>query len=512
MDREPSLDRRPSGDRALANVDEADLIDLIAASERLVSWATSHQLAAIRELDRRRRNEGSRTEFTVDEVSAALTVSRVAAGIRMHLALALAHLPQVDDALTTGRIDVTKARTIADATGVLPPDLATQVADRVMPRAPGQTPGLLKASLARAVIAVSPQAAEIKRVAAIADRRVVITPVSDGMAELWAFLPAEGAMAIRTALDRSARARRGGGDMPVRDGRTADQRRADALVGWAVTALDVRPGNRVSGAGAFGHSCRRRERANLRHGLGCARYRRLRRHPGKADDEVAQSARPTDPPAAVRAHVFVTVPASTLLGISDEPGYLAGYGPITPETARLLAADGRWQRLLTDPVSGALLDHGRTTYAPPKALADHVIARDVTCVMPGCRRPAYQCDLDHTKCFPEGATCHDNLGPLCRTHHLLKHHTDWILEQPTPGTFVWTSPTGHTYVRLPPQLAPPISEELRRQFVEPMAGKPINGARRKRPDGRATPKSRTGSSAPPTKQLLARKRGFGCSV
>ncbi len=38
-----------------------------------------------------------------------------------------------------------------------------------------------------------------------------------------------------------------------------------------------------------------------------------------------------------------------------------------------------------------------------------------------------------------------NLGPLCRHHHRLKHEAGWKLEQPTPGTFTWTSPLGHTY-------------------------------------------------------------------
>src|SRR5207248_2123178 len=58
--------------------------------------------------------------------------------------------------------------------------------------------------------------------------------------------------------------------------------------------------------------------------------------------------------------VRVTVPISTLMGLDDQPGDLAGYGPIPAAVARDIAAGGTWKRLLTDPVSGMLLDYGRT--------------------------------------------------------------------------------------------------------------------------------------------------------
>ncbi len=44
--------------------------------------------------------------------------------------------------------------------------------------------------------------------------------------------------------------------------------------------------------------------------------------------------------------------------------------PITAGMAREIAATATWRRLLFDPESGALLEHGRTTYTPPVALAD----------------------------------------------------------------------------------------------------------------------------------------------
>jgi hypothetical protein len=108
------------------------------------------------------------------------------------------------------------------------------------------------------------------------------------------------------------------------------------------------------------------------------------------------------------------VAADTLLGLDDQPADLAGYGPITAQHARELAAaqDATWRRLLTDPDTGALLDYGRTSYRPPQHLTDFVLARDPVCFFPHCHQPGYLCDLDHTLPWNEGGhTCPANNRP-----------------------------------------------------------------------------------------------------
>ena len=97
-----------------------------------------------------------------------------------------------------------------------------------------------------------------------------------------------------------------------------------------------------------------------------------------------------------RPAIQVTVQLSTLLGGDNQPAHPDGYGPITADPARRIAADqsGTWRRLVTDD-TGQLLDYGRTTYRPPANLTDHVTARDRTRTFPGCRRAAKLCDLDH---------------------------------------------------------------------------------------------------------------------
>jgi hypothetical protein len=142
------------------------------------------------------------------------------------------------------------------------------------------------------------------------------------------------------------------------------------------------------------------------------------------------------------------------MGLDEQPGDLAGYGPIPAELARELAAEGTWRRLITDPLSGTLLDFGRTTYRPPAGLADFVRARDQRCVFPGCSRAAKYCDLDHGICYPEGTTSACNLACLCRRHHRLKHESEWTLIR-DGDRFIWTAPTGLQYIRKPEPIATP---------------------------------------------------------
>ena len=89
-------------------------------------------------------------------------------------------------------------------------------------------------------------------------------------------------------------------------------------------------------------------------------------------------------------------------------------------------------------------------YRPPPRLREYIAARDLTCRFLRCRQPAWRGDLDHTIAFDDGGrTCRCNLGGLCRTHHILKHHPDWKLRQITPGIFAWTTPACRTYTATP---------------------------------------------------------------
>ncbi|WP_327013501.1 DUF222 domain-containing protein [Cryobacterium sp. GrIS_2_6] len=152
--------------------------------------------------------------------------------------------------------------------------------------------------------------------------------------------------------------------------------------------------------------------------------------------------------AGVAAQVNVTVPVLTLLGKSEEPGYLAGYGPIDPDTARRLAAGApSFTRLLTHPETGVVLSMGRDTYKPPAALKKWLEVRDETCTFPGCRRSAKRSDLDHSIEWQHGGeTDAMNLAHLCPYHHAVKSYTRWSPKHLGDGRIEWTSPAGYSYI------------------------------------------------------------------
>jgi hypothetical protein len=92
-------------------------------------------------------------------------------------------------------------------------------------------------------------------------------------------------------------------------------------------------------------------------------------------------------------------------------------------------------------------------YQPSPVLAEKIRLRDRTCVFPYCHRPARLCDLDHVQPYdpagPPGQTSSDNLACLCRLHHRMKTHCEsggWTYTMLEPGTFLWSSPHGHTYL------------------------------------------------------------------
>ncbi|MFJ4173643.1 DUF222 domain-containing protein [Microbacterium sp. NPDC089696] len=153
----------------------------------------------------------------------------------------------------------------------------------------------------------------------------------------------------------------------------------------------------------------------------------------------------------IRGTVSVTVPALTLLGESTAPAEIDGRAPIDAATAKRLAGTAPgWDRVLTHPVTGALLAVDR--YRPSAEMKRHLLARDQHCRFPTCGRPAREGDLDHTHDHALGGeTTVDNLAALCRRHHSLKHHTPWHVENLGDGVLVWTSPTGGTYVDAPPR-------------------------------------------------------------
>lgn len=153
-------------------------------------------------------------------------------------------------------------------------------------------------------------------------------------------------------------------------------------------------------------------------------------------------------PVGSRGEVHLSVDLATLCELTDTPGDLGGYSPVIAEIARRIALpqiDGKWSYTVSD--DGDIVDTGALRRRPTAAQRRQTHAVYPSCVFPGCRMPAYDCDLDHRRPFAAGGPTHnDNLEPLCRRHHMTRHHVPWQLFRMPRGDHLWTSPLGHSYL------------------------------------------------------------------
>ena len=411
-------------------------IDALVAVERHIAMLQARSAELLAAID-----AGDATEdgWARDAVAAALRVPPASMKTRMSDARDLAErLPATLALLRSGEISQRHAAVLVDATRSLPVEKVATVEAAVLGRAPELTATQFRAAVRRAVLRVTDPADEAAAHRdAVAERRVIFTPVESGMTELWAYLSADSAAIIKATLDAMAHStihRAGGGE------RSADQRRADALVDLARTALT----DPQTDGPAAGPAITRLAPVPP---VPQAPPRLVPRRP------VTRLARGHGQRPAVQ----VTIAASTLMGLDDQPCELDGYGAITAAMARRIAADptATWRRLLTD-------DHGHVrhastrAYRPTAAIIATVIARDQHCQFPGCRRPARYDDLDHVAAWRDGdRTTEANTTSLCRRHHRLKHSGRWRIDRDdTTGITTWTNRAGRSrqYGTRPPDL------------------------------------------------------------
>ncbi|GAA4709435.1 HNH endonuclease signature motif containing protein [Nocardioides conyzicola] len=84
-------------------------------------------------------------------------------------------------------------------------------------------------------------------------------------------------------------------------------------------------------------------------------------------------------------------------------------------------------------------------YRPTDTMREQAVLTNATCVYPHCTRPARPADLDHLENFDGTNTESVNLAPLCRGHHRYKTHGGWTVIRTGPTTFTWTTPYGYSY-------------------------------------------------------------------
>ncbi|WP_158564204.1 HNH endonuclease signature motif containing protein [Jiangella anatolica] len=424
-------------DHGAAAVAAGELSDLIVSCQRVMSQARALQATLAEELASRSElaPASSAAEFrsvsaescAALEVTAPLALTSGQAEYLVNESVRLVRdFPATLAALARGDLDERRVRVILAELGRQDREVAAAVEAAVIGRASEQNTTQLRRSVKRLLHRLAPEQAEERRARAAADRHVRVWPAEDGMAWIEALMRAEDAAAIEAVLDSGEKAlKRRDADTGDARARTRDQRRADVLAKLAWAALTE---GRIGPTGDGSVQSPVRDVAGAL-SLSGAHGR----------------------PVAVQ----VTVSLTTLAGLDEEPGDLDGYGHVPARVARELAAAGIWTWVGCDPVTGAVVDHGRTRYTPTRDLVDHVLLRDRTCRAPGCAVPAVRCDLDHVHAYGAGGlTCPANLTPLCRKHHLIKHHGPFAVDRPEPGTLRWTSPTGRTTSRGPDRPGP----------------------------------------------------------
>lgn len=369
-----------------------DRITVLRARQRMASHYASQtyeamaSIAAAYEVEEAQDYE-SAADGAAYELRAALQLTRRAADVELSFALDLRdRLPRVFDAFSSGLIDQRRARTIVWQTTHLDDDIARAVTDRIIGEAPLLTTGQLVARIRKLAISVDPDTALHRYERAVTDRRVVVEPTDSGTTNLYALdLPPDRAIAARRHIDRLARSLRGSGER-----RSMDQLRADVL-------LDLLCGAATNGEG------------------------------GSVD---------------------IRVDLDTLAGLADHPGELAGYGPVINDITRRVIADNdgsEWRYTVTH--NGHPVATGTTRRRPTAGQCRVTEAAHTTCIFPGCRIPATQCDLDHRIEWSKGhRTAVDDLGPLCRHDHGGRHKHGWTYRILPNGDIAWTSPLGHTYI------------------------------------------------------------------
>lgn len=387
------------------------------------------------------------------EISTVLDLSTTATHkLINHSQLLTEELPATLDALGRGRLKPQQAEVIVDQCGTLPPEAYAEFEAEMVEFAPGRARHLLADKGRRLRERSHPETIKRRKEKAAADRTVALEPVEDGMCWLSMYLPAEAATAAFNRLTALARSLQG----PDED-RPLTQLRADVAADLihSGTGTGLPPTSLAGSANDFRYGKPNRKSGNDHGKNRGADTEGVPVGPAAAGvagttGAVAGGSGRIPNYAGIKAEVFVVVPVLTLMGLSDEPGDLEGYGPIDEETARQLAANApSFKRLLTHPETGAMLSYGRDTYGVPNDLKRMVQLRDRRCRGHGCNRAARFCEIDHSVPYPAGGTDEWNLKALCKPGHVLKTAGLWRDTQHRNGAVDWTSPAGRKYSNTP---------------------------------------------------------------
>lgn len=366
----PTCHSEPHADIPVKELTAEQCLNVVTHAESIKSYYDSKKAAALAryaELRPPTRPGADLADGAGEEVAIEIGVTPQAAAAQILQAQSIVkRLPATMAALRTGKIDYRRALTINDLTTGMSEKDARTVEERVLDGGQRANANKFRDAVRYQVIKADPEAAERRRTQARQQRNVTFRPNPDGMARLTAYLTSDETMAAHRRITALARS------MQTPE-RPLAQCRADALVDLIL---------------------------------------------GKQKETAAN----------IGMAMNVTVPMTTLMGINEYPGELAGYGPITAEHARELAQNAIWRRFITDS-DGEIVEINQRGYFSPY-LEEFVQARNRLCRVTGCGLPAEKPDKT------DGV----NHLPMC------KHHTR-TLDRPDQHVAIVTQEHDYVSVR-----------------------------------------------------------------
>jgi hypothetical protein len=401
-------------------LDDAERIDMLRALEELTCAAAGAQVVVTADFEASQRAE---------QAAAGVPVARQGRGVASQVALARresphrgqqhlgmakvlpGEMPHTLHALRAGLITEYRAKVLLQETGCL--SLENRIViDRAIAGDPEALSGYsdreLVADIRKLAYRLEPGSIIDRRAKAEAERRVTLRPAPDVMSQLSALLPVAQGVAVFAALGTEADRLRALGDE-----RSRGQLMADLLVTRVTGAQPVVPGG----------------------------------------------------VPVVPVTLNLVVSDQTLLGGSDDPAHLDGFGQIPADLARQLAHDTLdaglklWLRRLYAAPGGRLVAMDSRARLFPKLLAKLVIFRDQVCRTRWCGAPIRH--LDHIKDYDQGGeTSAANGQGLCEACNHAKQAPGWRAgpapdHPPGDDAIKTITPTGHTYVSRPPKAPTP---------------------------------------------------------
>ena len=400
-------------------------LDRLAAIKRLKSWVAAAEFAQLTEIAGVQERVSLATvdgrsvamhDADIAEIAIATRTSE--AEVRRDLAAARVieeSLPAVKAGLAAGTVNEQQARAIARAAERVPEVKRADVAAALLLVANRANAQVLRSKAEGVIAEVDPDGGEDRRVRAQRRRAVWVHDEEDGVSLLCArLLTVDAHACLRVIIDR------------------ASANLTEDLAELEATAEPVPHGVRL--ADTFVDTL-----------LASSRAERIVL---SADGEILEQGASTahgGHVAAARATVFVSIDLPTLLGLQDSPITIDGNATAPASQLRDLlhrVGDVDLRRLITDPITGGLIELGQRSYRPQRSLVRHVQVRDGCCQwVGGCTVPADSCDLDHMVPFERGgSTSADNLIVLCRWHHLLKTFHGYTPIRTSDGAIQWLLP------------------------------------------------------------------------